>query len=345
MMKYTYTYLLLLVFCTYCKGQNKTNLSKDKINSKTKDSISLHGPNSGVFEIKQDRKGNIWIATNDGVYKYDGRSFSNITSKVSSARFISVLEDRKGNFWFASLGSGVYFYDGKSFRNFTTGDGLASNRVFCMYEDRAGNIWFGTNDGASRYDGKSFRKLKMKNVPAPAGADSVHVSAYQSMVSKDSWLHNDIHTIIEDKTGKLWFGTRGNTFIYDGKTFTPLANKDGKAFNNVWRILEDRKGNIWFGADGLWRFNGSTFTKINQTGAGVIVEDRKGNILASSGGAIFRFDEQSLSNKNPHVTEIETKGEGLKNLPFGILGANDGSIWFASGGGVSRYDGKTLTDF
>ena len=39
------------------------------------------------------------------------------------------------------------------------------------------------------------------------------------------------------------------------------------------------------------------------------------------------------------------KDEGLRNLPFGILGANDGSIWFASGSGVSRYDGKTITDF
>jgi len=52
-----------------------------------------------------------------------------------------------------------------------------------------------------------------------------------------------------------------------------------------------------------------------------------------------------LSDEKPHVTEIKTKDEGLRNLPFGILGANDGSIWFASGSGVSRYDGKTITDF
>ena len=42
-------------------------------------------------------------------------------------------------------------------------------------------------------------------------------------------------TIIEDKTGKLWFGAQGeNMFVYDGKTFTVLKNKDGKAFKNVW---------------------------------------------------------------------------------------------------------------
>ncbi|MGV8878256.1 MAG: ligand-binding sensor domain-containing protein [Sphingobacteriaceae bacterium] len=339
-----YALFLIAVFFTSC-GQNKTDRSKENIKASNKNAIISQVPDGGVFDIKQDTKGNIWIATNTNVYRYDGRSFSNITGKVNSARFSSILEDRKGNFWFASLGSGVYYYDGKSFRFFTTADGLPSNSVFCMYEDRVGNIWFGTNNGASRYDGKSFRNLKIKDVPSHGGADSLRASAYQSRLPENSWLHNDIHTIIEDKAGKLWFGTRGNTFIYDGKTFTTLINKDGKAFNNVFRIIEDRKGNIWFGANGLWRYNGSTFTMINQTGAGVIVEDKKGNILASSGGSIFRYDEQSLSDRKPHVTEINTNDEDRKNLPFGILGAHDGSIWFASGGGVSRYDGKTIINF
>ncbi|HYI77245.1 MAG TPA: two-component regulator propeller domain-containing protein [Chryseolinea sp.] len=345
MMRYTSALLFTFIFCTACKEPNKTSLQKDSTNSETKDSITSQVPNSGVFEIKQDRKGNIWIATNDGVYRYNGRSFSNITSKVSSARFISVLEDKKGNFWFATLGSGIFYYDGKTFQNFTTKEGLASNRVFCIYEDRAANIWFGTTDGASRYDGTSFRNIKMTEAPTATGADSTHSSVYQHRLPEGSPLHNDIHTIIEDKSGQFWFGTRGHTFVYDGKTFTTVTNKDGKAFTNVFRIIEDKKGNIWFGANGLWRYDGSNFTKINETGAGVIVEDIEGNILAGSGGPIFRYDEQSLSDKKPHVTVIETKGEGLRNLPFGILGANDGSIWFASGGGVSRYDGKTIMDF
>lgn len=334
---------LIFVFCTSCKGQTKTNVPKDNIKSELKNSITSVVPKSGVFDIKQDRRGNIWIATNDGIYRYDGKSFTNITSKVRTARFSSVLEDRKGNFWFASLGSGIFYYDGKSFRNFTTKEGLASNQVICVYEDGAGNIWLGTPNGASRYDGESFRNFKMKEVASPP--DSIHVSVYQQQLPEDSWLHNDVHTIIEDKTGKLWFGTRGHTFIYDGKTFTTLTNKDGKAFKNVWRILEDRKGNIWFAADGLWRYSNNTFTKINQTSAGVLTEDIKGNILAGSSTSIFRYDEQSLSDKKPPVTEIKTKDKRM-NLPFGLLGANDGSIWFATGGGgISRYDGKTITDF
>jgi ligand-binding sensor domain-containing protein len=188
-----------------------------------------------------------------------------------------------------------------------------------IYEDKAGIIWFGTGGGVSRYDGKSFRNF----------------------TTSDGLTNNDVHAIVQDKTGKIWFGTRGDIIIYDGKTFTTLTDKDGKTFRNVWSIIKDKKGNIWFGADGLWRYDGSAFTQIDQTGAGVIIEDKKGNVLTSIGGPIFRYDEQSLSNKKPHVTVIKTKYEGRRNLPFGLLWANDGSIWIGSD--RYSYDGKTLT--
>jgi len=78
------------------------------------------------------------------------------------------------------------------------------------------------------------------------------------------------------QTGKLWFGTRGETCFYDGKTFTVFRNKDGKAFTNVWSIIEDRKRAIWLGDnDGLWRYDSSTFTKVSERGAYAIIEDKK----------------------------------------------------------------------
>jgi hypothetical protein len=48
-----------------------------------------------------------------------------------------------------------------------------------------------------------------------------------------------------------------------------------------------------------------------------------------------------LSNNKPIVAEIDPK---LGKVIFGILEANDGNIWFCSGG-VYRYDGNTITDF
>ena len=333
-MKYAHVYALFLMFVFHIScGQNQTNVPKDNIKSETTDTLT-----SDIWDIKQDRNGNIWFAASDGVFRYDGKSFTKITGKLISKPFFSVLEDRKGNFWFGTYGSGAYYYDGKSFQNFTTREGLAHNSVMPVYEDEAGIIWLGTGGGVSRYDGKSFRNF----------------------TTSDGLTNNDVHAIVQDKTGKIWFGTRGDISIYDarlpdgqGKTFTPLTDKDGKTFRNVWAIIKDKKGNIWFGDnDGLWRYDGSAFTQIDQTGAGVIIEDKKGNVLTSIGGSIFRYDEQSLSDKKPYVTVIKTKYEGRRNLPFGMLWANDGSIWIGSD--RYRYDarlndgvgqGKTLTDF
>jgi ligand-binding sensor domain-containing protein len=92
-MKYTQICLLFLMLVSYTSsgGQNKTN------------AYTSQGPNTITRNIIQDRKGNIWIAAFDGIFRYDGKSFINITSKVSSARFFSVLEDRKATYGSAPL--------------------------------------------------------------------------------------------------------------------------------------------------------------------------------------------------------------------------------------------------
>ena len=211
-MKYAklFALFLLIVFCSFCNAQNKTKLPTDNTRYETKEVIASYGPNTSVRTIRQDRKGNIWLASNEGIIRYDGKSFANITGKMSSDRFFSVLEDRKGNFWCGTYGSGVYCYDRKSlptgqagFQHFTTKQGLVNNQVSTIYEDKSGNIWFGANGGVSRYDGKSFRNF----------------------TTEEGLSNNDVNSIIEDKTGRFWFGTRGYVYVYDGKTFTVFTQR------------------------------------------------------------------------------------------------------------------------
>jgi polyisoprenoid-binding protein YceI/streptogramin lyase len=372
------------VFFTSC-GQNQTNVPKDNIRPIAIGSdINDIGPNIMVRNIKKGRNGTILIAGPNNssfgdVFRYDarqadgqGKAFTNLTSGIGQHRFWDVLEDRQGNIWFTSTDSGVYYYNtlaplgagGKSLptgqaglQHFTTAEGLADNRVMSVYEDKAGIIWFGTGGGISRYDpsatlrtgSKSFQNFKIPN---------------PSRVYKGGNLNNDITTIIEDKTGKLWIGTRGDAFVYDGKTFTSLTHK-GKTFTNVWSIIEDRKGNIWLGdvTHGLWRYDpstslragGGTFTKVSERGAYAIIEDKKGNIWTTGPvnsahvavWALSCYDAESLYSNKPTVTEIMS-GDAF----LGILEADDGSIWFGSATGVYRYDaslpagqGKTITDF
>jgi ligand-binding sensor domain-containing protein len=337
-------FLFILILSTSC-GQNQTSVPKQNnrshrsglSESQLKEAAASKVPMSMVRKVRQAKNGDILIASYVGVYRYDGTSFTNMTSEIEWPTFWDVLEDRKGNLWLASQDSGVYFQPAgqTDFKLFKAKDGTGLSSALHIYEERAGNIWF----GASRYNGKSFR----------------------TFTTKDGFPSNNFRLLLEDKTGKLWFCGQGeNMFVYDtrmngeveqGKDFTILKNNDGKEFNNVWSIIEDKKGNIWFGADGLWRYDGRTFTKVSQRGAYAIIEDKKGNIWTTGetkfngGWALSRYDQKSLYDKNPTVTEIMLVKEGAL---LGLLEATDGSIWLGTMGpesGVYRYDGKTITGF
>lgn len=345
--------VLMLAFCTSVKAQNKVNTPKDGFKS--------------VRDIKQDKKGNVWLAAWQDVFRYDGKSYINITGKLGVEGFVAILEDRKGNFWFGTLGSGVYYYDGKSFKNFTTKEGLVNDRTSFIYEDKTGNIWLGANGGVSVYDGKSFRNYIIN------GDAVIENTSGQSnpRFTTGERLDNEVTAIIEDKTGQFWLGTRGNTFVYNGKTFTVLKH-DMRPFKNVRSIIEDRKGNKWLGGnDGFWRYNGGKFTKITDDFVGYVYEDTKGNIWTtsesrkglSSGGnfgdsvqvsapvsntpkwVLSRYDEKSLLNTEPTVTELRSKYEENKGTLSGILEANDGSIWVGAATGVYRYTAESLNSF
>lgn len=339
-MKYRPVYALvgMVAFYAVCTAQTTVHLQKNNTQPATKYPVTSNGPTSVTRSIKQDRNGNMWIASWDGVFRYDGKSFTNITSQVSSARFFSLLEDRKGNFWFGSIGEGVYRYDGKSFQHFSTQQGLLNNEVVCIYEDKAGTIWFGLNGGVSRYDGYSFRNYRLKG----DGLSEDRTGKSLPDIRPPKF----VNSILQDKTGKFWFGTRDKAFVYDGKTITVITH-EGKPFTNVGTIIEDKKGTIWLAGEGLWRYDGRSFINITQDPVLYVYEDTKGGIWTSSfkkssGQAcvLSRYEAKSVHTKKPIVTEIQS----AIGVIFVITEAYDGRLWLGADG-VYRYDGNTFTDF
>jgi ligand-binding sensor domain-containing protein len=228
--------------------------------------ITSTGPNNTTRNIIQGRKGNIWIAAFDGIFRYDGKCFTNITGKVSSARFFSVSEDRKGNLWFGSIGSGVYCYNGKSFRNFTTKEGLSNNDINSIVEDKTGKFWFGTGGNAYIYNGKTF-----------------------TILTHDGKPFTNVRSIIKDKKGTIWLGGNDGLWRCNRSTFTNFSQ------NFVGYIYEDKEGNIWTSSqENQYDINGSRATIPLTFGA-----DFRGN------WALFRYDGRSLYNKKPTVTLIK----------------------------------------
>ena len=189
------------------------------------------------------------------------------TQGVMSGNVGCELQDKAGNIWFSTSGEGVYRFDGKSFTNFTTKDGLSSNDVSAIIEDKAGNILFGTKSGICKYNGKSFSKysenadlnkmvisslLEDKDGNLWLGTMNSGVYRYDGK-TLTNFLNNDDHKfnlgehsqsiidILQDKNGNLWFSSwnGGGVWRYDGKTFKNylpsadyyLRNEDGRSNN------------------------------------------------------------------------------------------------------------------
>lgn len=240
--------LFLLIGVTSCKGQAKTNLPKDSISE-------LNAIKDGQSKIIKTQ------GTGPGANVHCG------------------LQDKTGNIWFGTTGEGIYRYNGNTFTNFTTKDGLSSNDVWCVYEDNTGNIWFGTNNGACRYDGKSFTCIPITSTNE-SNSDSGNSTSEE----------NAVWSIIQDKAGKFWFGTSDGVYRYDGDSFTPFLDNDGVINNNslhlrhIQSIVEDKSGNIWFASwnqEGAIRFDGKTLTSFYPNDDAMvhsILEDINGNM-------------------------------------------------------------------
>lgn len=161
-----------------------------------------------VSSIMEDKHGNMWFGTDGvGVCKYDGKTFSHLTTKdgLCDNSIVSILEDKGGNLWFSSRFGGLSQYDGKTFSNINVANGkIGDDEVWTMYEDRAGNIWFSSEGyGIYRFDGEHITNFSID--------DGLPIRAVQS--------------IFEDKQGLMWIGGGNGLYLFYENRFTQVTRK------------------------------------------------------------------------------------------------------------------------
>ena len=158
-----------------------------------------------VNAILQDTQGFIWLATENGLNRYDGNQIKRYyreRNKIDglASDFIRALdEDNAGNLWLATEGSGLVVWDRlsdtfKSYRHIA-GDpeSLASDYIRDVLVDRDGHVWAATRDeGLNRLD------------PATGEVTHfVHDSSVPGSLSSDQ----ELHALMEGRDGSIWVGT------------------------------------------------------------------------------------------------------------------------------------------
>lgn len=166
----------------------------------------------------------IWMgSSNKGVYKYDGKSFSNFTTQngLDNDRVNAVFVDRNGIVWVGTA-NGISRFDGKRFVSISTDEMKMNNEgVNAIIDDHLGNIWFATAGGLARYSGKGV----LRTFDEVEGLNSKEVNA-----------------IAADAKGNIWIGTNADgLYFFDHTKPDSIAvrkiNVRHKQFNNSVQSL------------------------------------------------------------------------------------------------------------
>lgn len=318
-------FLLILLLVGACSVDSKQELPEPVVPE-----LLPYGPDNIVRCGLQDKSGNIWFGTWEGVFRYDGKNFERIRS--CNNRIYSMLEDRNGVIWFGTVGGGVCRYDGKTFDNLATKDGLSSNTVYDIAQDKAGNIWFATESGACRYGQGKFTTL----------------------TKSDGLSENKLCAIHEDRSGVIWMAT-WNHGLFRYAPWDTTGGRKGSVSNfsssgvfplMVREIYEDKKSHLWFGASGgVSRFDGEKLTPFTSFDGmvhgfvGAMCEDSYGNLwLGANGGYLCKYDGKTFKNISFNKTQSNYS-------VFCVFTDTVGNIWMGTSNGIWRYDGKTFVNF
>jgi hypothetical protein len=154
-----------------------------------------------------------------------------------------------------------------------------------------------------------------------------------------------VNTLLEDRQGRLWFGTDNGVSCLVGTDFTTYRTADGLVHNFVVTSVEDHRGWLWFGTwdGGVSCYDGNRFTNYTTADGLVhnhvtcILEDRQGWLWFTTWGG-------GVSCYRDGVFTDYTAADGLgHNMLRSVMEDRHGHLWFSTfGGGVSRYDGQVF---
>jgi ligand-binding sensor domain-containing protein/serine phosphatase RsbU (regulator of sigma subunit) len=326
-----------------------------------------------VNVLLQDSRDYIWLGTESGVSRFNGKSFENFTSydNLSNGGVKSIVEDSLGYIWLGHLnGGGITRYDGRKFEQASfdslriTGDITSIARI-------KNKIWFmSSSDGAIQADFpiKDIKHIKAKQF---RGKDGLSDQVFGATVYSDGSLicitdagvrrynlkerkfenyrmpnlttYFNTTCVLEDKAGNIWFGTyNGGLYKYamtESKMVYYDLIKSGLTSNWITCITEDSRNRIWAGTwgGGAAVFEGEKIRKYDVTNG--LKAARIYDIIEDKEGNILIADKDNglTIYKGDAFSALNDK-EILPDLNVNAICQDKmGAMWFGTNDGISKY--------
>jgi ligand-binding sensor domain-containing protein len=168
-------FVLTMVFGVVTLAAQAERPAREIANNFTHLSIKDGLSQGTAFALLQDRRGFIWIGTEDGLNRYDGYTFKvyrpsdDVHSLTDSTAYV-LLQDSQGAIWVGTK-NGLNRYD-QNLDRFTrfysdprNPESLSHNTVRALCESRDGTLWIGTDGGLTAFDRKTGRFTRHSRKP------------------------------------------------------------------------------------------------------------------------------------------------------------------------------------
>ena len=242
--------------------------------------------NDGVWDIEQDYFGFIWIATPEGLNRYDGTQFVTYKKNNSnlSNNFIKQIQvNKEGNLLLATANSlNIYNLKLEKFKNLSVEYKLNKENLSCVYNGKKNKIIIGyeekgikiiNKDGGIEsytYDKKNSFSLSSNEISSITqhvdsilwvgtknnGLNKINLKTKETtripLIQKNNASPSSINTLYSEKNGNLWVGTNNGLFVITKEGDTLSLKKSeirgkGLSDGNVLCFEEDDLGQMWIG--------------------------------------------------------------------------------------------------
>jgi signal transduction histidine kinase/ligand-binding sensor domain-containing protein len=313
-------------------------------------------PQNAVNAILQTRDGYLWLATFDGLVRFDGVRFTvfnkSNTKGIGGNRFDTLYEDRHGALWATTEDSWLVKYQAGAFATYTPKEGLPAWNIRQIEEDAAGNFQIVAREGIAKWKDGRFAVFALNELlPASIGAQWIAGNKLAWLAGDKFYFytHGRLHTYsmqaglpslklasaVEDQHGTIWLRAfdAGLIRVKDGH-FAPYPVTPPPL-----TLHENRSGTIWLAWDGwLGQWNNGSL-KRQRMPYGFLVssdmsfyEDREGNFWLGAANGLYRIREPAIS--------VLTRQDGLaSDNIYSIYEDRAGQLWFGAwGAGVTKLD-------
>ena len=281
-------------------------------------------PSNTINGLDEDRQGYLWIATGDGLARYDGVGFRvwQVGSGLHDNKINAVHVDAQDRVWIGTDSAGLGMLDAERrifrFYDRSTQPAIRSNAIWSITSQRDGTVWFGTFGGGLYRlapDGGIRRFAHRPDDPASLPSD-------------------DVSALRFDARGTLWIATTRGLASWNGRVIERAALPPGAM--RIEGMALDDTGALWLSAAGRGlvrevsgRIVDIPFTDPVLGGAAlnVMLQDAQGNhwLDTRSGLALER---------NGNVVDVPLYSQTSRGLvrPQWMFAHEDreGGVWFAS---------------